>query len=370
MRMKNTGAVGLALGSETDRLLRMSEPNDDITNVEALMHAVATGARLDWLGSIVSEHLASGGKRIRARLALAACRALGVDSEDALVWAAACELLHNATLVHDDLQDGDRVRRGNPTTWAQYGAAQAINAGDLLLMLPFIVLERMRCDPAVRWRLALAIARMAEQTVRGQAAELELRDQWRLDREAYDRAAEGKTAGLLALPVVGAAILAGRDADATWLAEHFGNIGLLFQLQDDLVDLYGDKGRGERGADLREGKISALVVEHVRLRPDDRDWLVGVLSASREETRLSEIHAAASRFVESGAVDVVLQRIRAIADCVELCPRLRSEPELHVAATRLVAMSLAPIRGLFADRDSSRGRHGSVQIGLVALAGF
>lgn len=344
--------------------------NDDIANVEALMESVATGARLDRLGTIVNEHLASGGKRIRAKLALAACSAMGVPSGDAHVWAAACELLHNATLVHDDLQDGDRVRRGSPTTWALYGAAQAINAGDLMLMLPYLVLDRMHCGDAVRWRLSYAIARMAEQTVRGQAAELELREHWRLDREAYDRAAEGKTAGLLALPVAGAAILAGRDADAGWLAEHFGNIGLLFQLQDDLVDLYGDKGRGERGADLREGKISALVVEHVRARPEDRDWIVGILSAARDETRAVDIQSAAQRFNDSGAVDAVLHRIRALAERVEHCGRLRSEKALHAAALRLIAMSLAPIRGLMAERDGSRLRNPNMQLGLVALAGI
>ena len=95
------------------------------------MASLATGERLDRLGPIVRQHLETGGKRLRARLALAATEALGHQRADAISWAAACELLHNATLIHDDVQDGDRVRRGEPTVWVRHGIPQAINAGEI-----------------------------------------------------------------------------------------------------------------------------------------------------------------------------------------------------------------------------------------------
>ena len=100
----------------------------DLDNVERLMRSLASGDRLERAGVMVQEHLATGGKRIRARLAMCATAALGGDRGDAIGWAAAVELLHNATLIHDDIQDGDRMRRGEPTTWVRHGAAQAINA--------------------------------------------------------------------------------------------------------------------------------------------------------------------------------------------------------------------------------------------------
>ena len=88
-------------------------------------------------------------------------------------WGAACELLHNATLIHDDLQDGDAVRRGQPALWARHGAAQAINAGDLLLMLPYAALAKMRAlAPAVA-ALSACISRRTVATACGQAIELD-----------------------------------------------------------------------------------------------------------------------------------------------------------------------------------------------------
>ena len=129
--------------------------------LEALMSQLATGARLERLGAMAQEHLGAGGKRIRARLALAAAESMGVEREAALGWAAAVELLHNATLLHDDVQDGDKTRRGRPTAWVRHGVPQAINAGDLMLMLPYLAVGHSRTDDGTRWHLCAALARRA-----------------------------------------------------------------------------------------------------------------------------------------------------------------------------------------------------------------
>ncbi|MEO1336111.1 MAG: polyprenyl synthetase family protein, partial [Myxococcota bacterium] len=157
--------------------------------VKAMMLKLAAGRSFERLGAIVQEHLFTGGKRLRAKLALASLDALDGPSEAAIPWAAACELLHNATLVHDDLQDGDPVRRGRFAVWVRHGQAQAINAGDLLLMLPFIALEHVPANDSVRWQLSRAIARRAEQTVRGQSLEMCLLHSGRWDWESYAEAA-------------------------------------------------------------------------------------------------------------------------------------------------------------------------------------
>ncbi|MBX9768049.1 MAG: polyprenyl synthetase family protein, partial [Bdellovibrionales bacterium] len=119
-------------------------------------------------------HFSTGGKKLRARLALAAVNALGGIEENGILWGAACELLHNATLIHDDLQDGDRVRRGKPTVWAKYGASQAINAGDSCLMFPFLALRTLKVSDSTKWQLSKVLSAGAALTVRGQALELEL----------------------------------------------------------------------------------------------------------------------------------------------------------------------------------------------------
>ena len=302
----------------------------DIDDVEMLMRRHSVGECDEFLGGVVCDHLETGGKRIRARLALAAAKALGVTATMALPWASAVELLHNATLVHDDLQDGDRTRRGRPTTWAVHGMAQAVNCGDLMLMLPTLIAAEVPTSEAVRFRLMSAVARRAAATVRGQAADLLLRaavDE-RDPVEAYVRCIEGKTGELFALPVEGAALMAGADVDeAKEIAEPFFVLGMLFQLQDDVIDLFGDKGREARGADVREGKISALVVEHLRLHPAERAWLLAILDAARDDTTDDNVAAVIDRFERGGALAAVLRRIEALATRAHNASALNDAPE-------------------------------------------
>lgn len=300
------------------------------------------------LGEIAHEHLQTGGKRLRARLALATAQALGADPKTAVGWAAACELLHQASLIHDDLQDGDTHRRGRPTTWAKHGVAQAINAGDLLLMLPYDAVERCGCDDATRWQLCRALAGYASEAVRGQATELDLLPEGRLDWQSYLEVVEGKTAALLALPVFGAAMIAGRNRDAAeGFATEFRRLGILFQLQDDVLDLYGDKGRERAANDLYEGKVSALVVEHVRLHPGDREPLLDLLRTPRCSTSAEAVEWAVRRFQEGGAVEGVLRRIRDLVHATESSRTLALEPALHAVAVRVAGVCLAPIQHLF-----------------------
>lgn len=322
--------------------------NDALSGVEEVMSRLAVGTRLERSGHMVQEHLATGGKRLRARLALSALEALGGRREQGIGWAAACELVHNATLIHDDLQDGDRVRRGHPTTWVRHGAAQAVNAGDLLLMLPFLALDAVEAEGEVRWLLARAVARRAEATVRGQSLELDLLGGRRTDWETWQRATEGKTGALLALPVEGAALIAGLSIDAAVrFGQEFVRLGVLFQLADDVLDLYGDKGRNERGSDLREGKVSALVVEHLRLHPEDTPWLLGVLDAPRDATSAADVATAIERFRSGGALAAVLARYASLEAQVLGAPILRAVPDLYAVARELcsqIRSTLPPVR--------------------------
>jgi geranylgeranyl pyrophosphate synthase len=315
-----------------------------MADVESLMTRLAVGTRLARSGMMVQEHLSTGGKRVRARLALAAYEAIGGPRENAVPWASACELLHNATLVHDDIQDGDTMRRDAPTTWVRHGVAQAINAGDLMLMLPYVALEQLRADGETRWRLTLAAARAAEATVRGQSAEMEMLSARRIAWDDWLRAVEGKTGAFLGLPVEGAALLAGLDQrTASRFGQEFAQLGVLFQLQDDLIDLTDAKGRGRRGSDLYEGKVSALVVEHLALWPDEAPWLLELLETPRDATPPEQVERAMHRFYEGGAVNAVKARAARYADAVHQSPLLRAVPDLHAVARELVALMDAKV---------------------------
>ncbi len=316
-----------------------------LRRVEACMADLIEGSG-DPCGAMAAEHMLTGGKRLRARLALEAVRALGGDPHRAVPWAAACELIHNASLVHDDLQDGDKMRRGRPALWAVHGAHQAISVGDLLLMLPTVALSRMDADDTTRWNLARSIAHHGANTARGQSAELAMRDGARVDVRAYRHAAVGKTAGLFGMPVEGAALLIGRSsAECARLAAPFCDLGLLYQLQDDVIDLYGDKGREDVGADIREGKVSALVVAHLERHPEDRLWLSGVLRAPRESTTREQVSAVMLRFAEGGALADVLSWIDELARSVD-GPELAEEQALRAVALHLRARFLEPLKGV------------------------
>lgn len=336
----------------------MFAPNNHVEAVERLMVELAWGNGFSRMGQIIEEQLRSGGKRLRARLALATYERLNAGAPPVTGWAAACELLHNATLIHDDIQDGDRVRRGHPTAWILHGTAQAINAGDLMLMLPFSALDRLSATPAQKWILSRALAEAAQQIVRGQSFEADLIETCGTPSglENYLTCIRGKTAALFRLPVEGSAILAGHDeASARLIGSAFEELGVLFQIQDDVLDLYGEKGREARGQDIREGKVSSLVVEHLRLCPQDREWLVGVLRTPREKTSAADVQAAISRFSESGALEESLVRARMIVSEIMSSPKLRAHQELHALAGEFVTNMLKPIENVFISRNIEMG---------------
>ena len=298
--------------------------------------AVDPGARM------VHEHLGAGGKRLRARLALAACPALGGYAEDAIDWAAAVELLHNASLIHDDIQDGDRTRRGQPALWARYGAAQAINTGDLLLMLPFRALNRYPAETQAA--LVQILAKYAESTARGQIRELALTASPDKGWGDYFDAVSGKTGTMFALPVRGAAELAGlMPEDAKELASALSSIGVLYQLQDDLLDLFDEKGRGARGSDIYEGRLSAVVLTHLDLHPDDGPALFELLGKPRDETTPREVSDLIARFIEDGAASQLLGRIELLASELLSSDALNRTSGIHAVASELVARVLGPL---------------------------
>jgi geranylgeranyl diphosphate synthase type I len=321
------------------------DPGDLVGRVEKRMEELAGDRFADPGARMVRDHLETGGKRIRARLALGACRALGAPPERAVDWAVAVELLHNASLIHDDVQDGDRTRRGRPALWARYGAAQAINAGDLLLMLPFVALGSYPASKQAA--LVQLLARYAERTARGQIRELELTGSPKKGWDGYFSAVSGKTGTLFALPVHGAAEVADVPAKAACdLASAFSSIGVLYQLQDDLLDLFDQEGGRPRGSDIFEGRLSAVLLTHLDLHESDSADVLSVTAKPREATSPDEVAAVIRRFVEDGAAGQLLTRIDHLAGKLLASDALKYSEDIYALATALVARVLAPLEAL------------------------
>ncbi len=317
-----------------------------LDHIEAVF-AQAVGADAS-LVSMSRYHMSTGGKRLRALLPLACAEALDVPAERLRAFGAACEMLHNATLVHDDLQDGDTLRRGKPTIWVEYGQPQAINLGDAMLYVTMLLVDEL--DVAVELRHK-AMRRVALETLRvvdGQEREFALQSiDWPTSK-AYFEMVEGKTSGLFALPVVGAAELCGAPDDLLEaLQEASRHLGVIFQIQDDLLDLYGEKGRDIAGSDVAEGKISMLVVsalEHAER--SDAEWLRALLRRERETVTTQDIERAIKLFESSGAVHEAFKEIdRRTALAIE-DPALKKHPGMHALISGMVDVFMAPIAGV------------------------
>lgn len=319
--------------------------DDDVNACEMLMQNVVQQTGGDLLSNIVLEHLATGGKRLRARLALGAIKAMGGDPKQGYPWAAACELFHNGTLVHDDLQDGDDTRRGHPTVWVRHGAAQAINAGDLLILLPNLLIERLEQSTEVRSALQRLLCRNTCEVIRGQAEEIAMTEQGLVDQDMYLQTISRKTSALFGLPVEGAAIVCEKSQDvSTALGNLFRRVGVVFQMQDDVLDLYGDKGRKAKGADIREGKISALIVAHVANYPKEKEDLLAILKKPRVEVTDEEVLMVIDRLRESGACASVCKQIQTESDAICSSKVLELHPDLQRLTHDLLEKIVTPIR--------------------------
>jgi len=294
-------------------------------------------------------HMETGGKRLRALLPLLVGEALGVEARRMVPFGAACEMLHNATLVHDDLQDGDMFRRGRMTVWNRYGMPQAVNLGDA--MFYFAVLLTQRLDaPALRREQATRL--LVSETLRvidGQEREFHLKGKPQVSLEDYFTMVEGKTSGLFALPMAGAATLC--DAEEVLclgLAEAARHMGVLFQIQDDTLDLYGDKGREQRGSDIAEGKRSALVVHALATAgASDAAWLRELLDRDRAATSQAEIDRAIELLARVGSLRFALDEMARRKALALAVPAIEARPELQALVRGMCDLFMKPIEPLF-----------------------
>ena len=264
------------------------------------------------LEDMVHYHLDTGGKRLRPLLTLLAAEALGGDPDAALPFATGLELLHNATLVHDDYQDGDTVRRSTPTVWVRYGWEQSINTGDALYFAGLSLVARTPVSDAALRQLVRTTATRLSQVIHGQVEEFRLKAAERPLEAQYIEVIRGKTAGLFALPLEGAAICAGADASTIGRLAAVGDtMGLLFQVQDDLLDLIGNKGRDAVATDIAEGKPSLPVVHALHhAAPEDAARLAAIVHKPRGETTPEDTRLALEVLERSGAIEYALDKVR------------------------------------------------------------
>ena len=228
---------------------------EDYLDQEIIMDAAP-----DRLREAMRYSLLSGGKRLRGCLLLAACQMAGGDEKAALPFAAALEMIHAYSLIHDDLpaMDNDTLRRGKPTNHVVFGEAMAILAGDGLLTHAFEIMAASPHPRAFRALGEIAKAAGVGGMLAGQTLDVTMEGTVP-DIALVQRIHAGKTAALLTAPVTAGLILAGAREEEIQAGRQYGfHLGMAFQIVDDLLDLEGDPALMGKtlGKDVQEGKLT------------------------------------------------------------------------------------------------------------------
>lgn len=273
-------------------------------------------------GTSAARHLvARGGKRVRPLALLLAGRCYGGTGSAYAEMAAVVELVHSATLLHDDVVDEGMERRGAPTSRRLFGNGVSVLAGDLLLVN---ALERTRVvAPPLLGDLILTLRRLVD----GEILQLRGRTELDVSEASYYRVLEGKTASLFAFAASAGARLAGAPEEGERALAEFGeSLGIAFQLIDDVIDYTGRDTGKQLFADLLEGKVTLPLVLAIEREPE-------------LARRVAEIHAG-----DASLVAEVSRRVIASGACEEV--RRRAVAHTEKARAALTRIPLSPARQL------------------------
>jgi geranylgeranyl diphosphate synthase, type II len=280
----------------------------------------------------VADYPLRGGRMLRPTLLIATARAFGAELESAINTAVALELMHNAFLVHDDVEDDGLERRGRPTLNVLHGAPVAVNVGDALAMLGFRPLldNRSVLGPRLTMRLLEEAERMVRESIEGQAIELGWRrdNAFGLQDDDYLRMVLKKTCWYTTIfPMRAGALIGTRDGVDLDRLTRFGFfLGAAFQIQDDLLNLVGNHTRygKELDGDIWEGKRTLMMIRlFQRASPDELERLSLALSAPRAARTREQVEWIRERMDAYDCIEHARQVAHALAGAAahefELC---------------------------------------------------
>ncbi len=246
-----------------------------------------------------------GGKKLRPFLAMVTTRAFGGSEEKARPYAIALELVHNFTLVHDDIMDQDDLRRSRKALHKKIGEPLAINAGDGLFTLSFKILSETEVEGETLRSLLDELSTSIIKVAEGQEEDIRFEDTFDITEEDFINMIEKKTAYLFRAATRGGAMIAGcEEEEVEKMGEYARKMGLAFQIQDDYLDLVGEEGKigKDFGSDIEKGKRTLMVIKALsELSTKKKERLMDVLE--KEDNDPEEIEEAIDLMKEAGAVE-------------------------------------------------------------------
>jgi geranylgeranyl diphosphate synthase type II len=278
--------------------------------------------------------LSLGGKRVRPVMALMGNELFDEIHPDAYPLAAAVELFHNFTLIHDDIMDKAPLRRGKPTVHAKYGEPTALLSGDVMLVAAFDQLNRI--DPTYSRRIISIFNRTASEVCEGQQLDMDFEKKDQVSLDAYLHMISLKTSVLLAASLQMGAVLGGAgEGNQKHLYEFGRKLGIAFQVQDDYLDCFGDPAKfGKQvGGDILSNKKTFLLLHALETaKGNQKEELVRLLSTDPSD----KVEKVLAIYHECG-ID---------AWAMELKDRYVQQAEQHLEDIAVLTVRKAPLRQL------------------------
>lgn len=268
---------------------------------------------------MMRDYLERGGKRFRPAMCLLSFEACGGrKAEKIMPVAASLEMMHNFTLIHDDIEDGSELRRGKPCLHRTYGMPLSINAGDGLFALAFSSANATGLPAKHVVRIMDCISRMVVSLCEGQHRDISwaLSDNVDVGEAEFMEMLRGKTGVLIGCAMETGAIAAGAPSGRVRALRAFGEtVGVAFQIQDDILNLCGDEGKygKEIGGDIREGKRTLMLIRTLSVATlADRQKLVEIYRRPQSKRGKPEIRTVMGLMKEYGAIDYARKRAAAM----------------------------------------------------------
>lgn len=296
--------------------------------VENRIERALTHTSLDRLSGAMMHLVEGGGKRLRATLPWLVAKAVGNTHAGLLDVGAAIEIIHNFTLVHDDIMDDDDIRRGRPAVHIAYDLPTAINAGDAMLAIAFeamVVAEGIKAEQLPF--LVKRIGRMVRKCSEGQQLDIEFEDREVVTEEQYIEMIHGKTAAMFLTCAEVGAHLAGANHEIIQCMHDWGlALGLCFQLMDDIIDVLSDSETLGKpcGSDVAQGKRTMMVI-HALNQPasQSKENLLQVLGKG-EDVSKEQVVLAHEALHDLGSIDYAKSKAEAYHrkahDCLDRLP--------------------------------------------------
>jgi len=277
---------------------------------------------MGWVDAQFQPQQSPSGKRVRPMLCLLTCAEVSGDPARALPAAAGLELLHNFSLIHDDIEDGDETRRHRATLWNVWGVPQGVNTGDGMFALAFAAVQRLP-QRGVSAQTTLDVLQSFTQAcldlTEGQFLDLDFERREVVRTPEYLRMIEGKTAALIGTSVAIGAVIGGVTGEQQRLLQHFGqSIGLAFQIQDDILGIWGDPevtGKAAGNDILRRKKSLPLLhaLNHETVGPQLQTLWTDALSETHVPQIMQLLDAAGTQdYVEEQLVHQHENALRAL----------------------------------------------------------